>query len=541
MKRRIALRIFAFNALLVFLPVAAFSLLDSYERGLVDSLEQALAQQARITAAWLGQGRLDEKSATAALAAIGGRRTARFRVVDAEGRLLADSSDIAPTAASDSSGRSSEAVAIVEGEPLLYRFFSVPSRLWRRFLSPPEQSFSSADFYASAGPRLLGVEIQEALRGRYGSATRVSSGGQVSVTLYSAVPVYARGSLAGAVLVSQSTYRILRDLYAIRLDIARVFLGSLVAAAALSMLLALTIVGPLKRLSRSASLALAGSGAAASAFPESARGDEIGDLQRSLRGLVERLDERIRQTERFAADAAHEFRNPLAAIRSAAELAEGSADSADRSRFHSAIIEDAERLRAITDGLRRLSLAEGGADSSALAPVDAAEAARNAAVRARARCALEGRALEIDVLVPEGRAMPFAAVDPAAFDIILDNLLDNAASFAASRVRVVVSQAEGGRAIEIAIEDDGPGIPPEHLGRVFDRFFTWRPGEEKGRHTGLGLSLALALARSLGGTIEAGNCAGNRQAGEAAGADRGPEAKGEIGARFLLRLPAATR
>ena len=137
--------------------------------------------------------------------------------------------------------------------------------------------------------------------------------------------------------------------------------------------------------------------------------------------------------------------------------------------------------------------------------------------------------------------MPFAAVDPAAFDIILDNLLDNAASFAASRVRVVVSQAEGGRAIEIAIEDDGPGIPPEHLGRVFDRFFTWRPGEEKGRHTGLGLSLALALARSLGGTIEAGNCAGNRQAGEAAGADRGPEAKGEIGARFLLRLPAATR
>jgi two-component system, OmpR family, sensor histidine kinase ChvG len=555
-KRRIALRIFAFNALLVFLPVAAFSLLDSYERGLVDSLEQALAQQARITAAWLGQGRLDAKSAGAALAAIGGRRTARFRVVDAEGRLLADSSDIAPTSASgaaetgpvaaearaataearaataeakaasaDSSGRSPDAG--VSGEPLLYRFFSVPSRLWRRFLSPPEQPFSSADFYASAGPRLLGVEVQEALRGHYGSATRVSSGGQVSVTLYSAVPVYARGSVAGAVLVSQSTYRILRDLYAIRLDIARVFLGSLAAAAALSMLLALTIVGPLKRLSRSASLALAGSGAAASAFPESARGDEIGDLQRSLRGLVERLDERIRQTERFAADAAHEFRNPLAAIRSAAELAEGAAESADRSRFHRSIIEDSERLRAITDGLRRLSLAEGGADPSALAPVDAAEAARKACARSRARSALEGRKLEIDIDAPEGKAMPPIAVDPAALDIILDNLLDNAASFTTSRVRVAAWQTEGGRALAIAVEDDGPGIPPEHLGRVFDRFFTWRPGEERGCHTGLGLSLALALARSLGGTIEAGN---------RASADGGPEA---TGARFVLRLPAA--
>ncbi len=182
----------------------------------------------------------------------------------------------------------------------------------------------------------------------------MSSGGQLSVTLYSAVPVSAGGKAIGAVLVSQSTYRILRELYAIRLDIAKVFLGSLVAAAALSLILAITIVDPIKKLSAAASASLGASstrpspagarraappGEAAAAFPESRRSDEIGDLQRSLRAFALRLDERIRQTERFARRRRPRVPNPLAAIRSAAELAEGAGEAADRTRFHRAIAE----------------------------------------------------------------------------------------------------------------------------------------------------------------------------------------------------------
>ncbi len=187
-RSRIALRIFAFNALLVFLPVAAFSLLGSYERGIVDSLEQSLAQQARVTAAWLGRDaegpRLDPALAKRALAAIGARRTARFRVVDADGRLLADSSapgepapaEPTPEAAAPMRAAAAEAPAVLDGEsaivpggePLIYRFFSAPTRLWRHFLAPPAPALSSADFYASAGPRLLGSEVLEALAGKYG-------------------------------------------------------------------------------------------------------------------------------------------------------------------------------------------------------------------------------------------------------------------------------------------------------------------------------------------------------------------------------------
>lgn len=561
MKSRIALRILAFNVLLIFIPLVAFSLLGSYERGLVDSLEHALAQQARITAAWLGAGStkalpgdawpgaaapqaapgsakgapaaLDGRSARAALAAIGDRRTARFRVVDARGRLLADSSDVEAAAAgadaADQGASRAADSAGASGEPFLYRLFSSPSRLWRRFFAPPSPPFGSADFYAQSGDVLLGQEIKDALAGRYGAATRVSSGGQVSVTLYSAVPVYSGDRVVGAVLVSQSTYRILRELYAIRLDIAKIFALSLAAAAALSMLLALTIVGPVKKLSAAAASALGPSPRpgerAASAFPESSRGDEIGELQCSLRGLVSRLDDRALQTERFASDAAHEFRNPLASIRSAAELADLASSEEDRGRFHRAIIEDVDRLRAITEGLRRLSYAEGGSDSGERASVDVEAAARAACERARARCATE-RASPPAFAVEGAGGPAIAALESAALDVILDNLVGNAASFARGRVLVRLRgepQAKGRAArILLEVEDDGPGIPEEHLSRVFDRFFTYRPGDEGGRHTGLGLSLALALARSQGGSLEAGNRSGG-------------------GARFTLALPADKR
>ena len=539
-RSRIALRIFAFNALLVFLPVASLSLLGSYERGLVDSLEQSLAQQARITAAWLGQeatsSRLDSAMARHALAAIGDRRTARFRVVDALGRLLADSSDPAWGARTEAEGSPTEGsrdsvradirtdirTSQAEGEPLLYRLFSIPARLWRHFFAPPSPPLSAADYYASTGPRLLGSEVVEALDGRYGAATRVSSGGQVSVTLYSAVPVVAGGRVAGAVLVSQSTYRILRDLYSIRLDIGRVVLVSLVAAAALSLLLALTIVGPLRKLGAAA--------AASTPFPESRRGDEIGDLQRALRSLMLRLDERVRQTERFAADAAHEFRNPLAAIRSAAELAADAADPTDRSRLLRQVVEDTERLRAITEGLRRLSLVEGSAShgqaahaTDPAARVDVEAVVLTACERARTRCAAErGEGMILFEVEPgnmgPANAVGSAAVDPTALEVILDNLLGNAASFAKSLVRVTLDVEAAGHDLRLVVEDDGPGIPPEHLIRVFDRFFTWRPGEARGGHTGLGLSLALALARAAGGNIEAGN-------------------RPDGGARFVLHIP----
>ncbi|HOX18755.1 MAG TPA: ATP-binding protein [Spirochaetales bacterium] len=562
--------IFALDILLVFLPVASFLLLDTYERGLLDSLEQSLAQQARLCAAWLGGDALDAEAAREMIDAIGDRRTARYRVVDTEGRLLADSSgppgtDVeapeetgasltpkypgsrpagadpapdAPDAGNDEAADANAGIDPAANETFLYELLSTPARFWRRYFAPPRPAFGSADFY-SGKTVLDGVEIRAALEGRYGSATRVSSGGQVSVTLYSAVPVQRGGGVAGAVLVSQSTWRILSELYALRLDAGRVFLWSLSAAGLISVLLAFVLVAPVERLRRAAVTALDARAGPASAFPEFRRRDELGDLARAFRALLERLEDRMRRTEAFAADVSHEFRNPLAAIRSSAELAESAASAADRSRFHASIVAETERLSSLALGLRRLSAAEapGGererlelgaacravcARNPALSLSGAAggEAAARPAGRGAIRCRIEG---------PAGLAV---AMEASRLGSMLGNLVDNAASFARSEILVSFRPGAAGADagfVVITVEDDGPGIAAEHLERVFERFFSWRPagggdpvrtGAGAERHAGLGLSLAKVLAEAEGGTLRAGN-------------------REEGGARFTLRLPAA--
>lgn len=567
-RARVAYLIFALDILLVFLPVASFLLLDTYERGLLDSLEQSLAQQARLCAAWLGGAPLDAAAARAMIDAIGDRRTARYRVVDTEGRLLADSSgppepaagapqetgaspspeypgsraDVADSAAdAPSAGNDGAADAGIDpaaNETFLYQLLSTPARLWRRYFAPPRPAFGSADFY-SGKTVLDGVEIRAALDGRYGSATRVSSGGQVSVTLYSAVPVQRGGETAGAVLVSQSTWRILSELYALRLDAGRVFLWSLAAAGLISLLLAFVLVAPVERLRRAAVKALDARTDPASAFPEFRRRDELGDLARAFRALLERLEDRMRRTEAFAADVSHEFRNPLAAIRSSAELAESAASAADRSRFHASIVAETERLSSLALGLRRLSAAEapgGERERLELAAACRAVCARNPALAPSGepgreslaaghagsgaiRCRIEG---------PAGLAVTMEA---SRLGSILGNLVDNAASFARSEVSVSFRRGAAGDDpgfVVITVEDDGPGIEEGNLERVFERFFSWRPAEggegarsRAGveRHAGLGLSLAKAIAEAEGGTLRAGN-------------------REEGGARFTLRLPA---
>ncbi|MBN1242207.1 MAG: HAMP domain-containing protein [Spirochaetales bacterium] len=570
-RTRVAYLIFALDILLVFLPVASFLLLDTYERGLLDSLEQSLAQQARLCAAWLGGSPLDAASARDMIDAIGDRRTARYRVVDPEGRLLADSSG-PPEEAADTPGAKPgslsstyvvsrslevsvdggaspvEAAGATDGSPgvdpaanetFLYQLLSTPARLWRRYFAPPRPAFGSADFY-SGKTVLDGVEIRAALEGRYGSATRVSSGGQVSVTLYSAVPVLREGRPAGVVLVSQSTWRILSELYALRLDAGRVFLWSLVAAGLISLLLAFVLIAPVERLRRAAVTALDARADPASAFPDFRRRDEFGDLARAFRALLERLEDRMRRTEAFAADVSHEFRNPLAAIRSSAELAESASSAADRSRFHASIVAETERLSSLALGLRRISAAEapgGERERLELGAACRAVCARNPALALSgegdgedAACRPAGRsAIPCRIEGPAGLAV---AMEASRLGSMLGNLVDNAASFARSEVVVSFGSRDGApaaRFVEIRVEDDGPGIAAGNLERVFERFFSWRPdgGGEPGRaggsaerHAGLGLSLAKALAEAEGGTLRAEN-------------------RDEGGARFVLLLPAA--
>ena len=240
---RIGVRLLAFNALLVFLPAAGVLFLDTYERRLLADQERSMVLQGRVLAATLsGRGRLVDQEVLHTLVQLDQRSEARFRVIDRDARVLADSSRLGPKFLAEAGD---SAPAASSRESWLYRAGSLPFRLYRR-LGPPDPRPEPADVYG--GSALEGPEIRAALAGRYGAATRISSGGQRSVTLYSAIPILDGDKVVGAVVVSQSTYRILQALYDVRVGVFQVFLASLGAAVVLSLVLSKTIARPLVQL-----------------------------------------------------------------------------------------------------------------------------------------------------------------------------------------------------------------------------------------------------------------------------------------------------
>ncbi len=175
------------------------------------------------------------------------------------------------------------------------------------------------------------------------------------MTLHIAIPVRIEGTVEGAVLVSQSTGRILQALDAVRLDVFKVFLLSLGAAVVLSLVAATTIARPLAGLRRRAGDILDRRGRLRGGFVPSTRRDEIGDLERALAELTLQLEQHLRSTEAFAADVSHEFKNPLASIRTATDMALEDVTPGERRRFLQMIQKDVARMERLLSEAREIS------------------------------------------------------------------------------------------------------------------------------------------------------------------------------------------
>lgn len=495
---RIGLRLLAFNVLLVFLPLAGLLALDVFEEHFLAAQERAMVQQGRLLAAALAErGPIDPADAQAILVRLDRRVTARLRVVDPKGTLLADSSRLGPRRES----RDALRAAADPRDHWLYRLVSGAFRI----AGPGRSGGTEApveEFYEGSGP-LQGPEIQAALAGRYGAATRMSPG-QRSLTLYSAIPVGSDGGVVGAVLVSQSTWRLLQDLYDVRLAILQVFLASLVVAAVLSLLASTTIARPLARLRTEATALLDRRGRLRGRFSGSSRRDEIGDLARALAELSRRLEERSGFMESFAAEVSHAFKNPLAGIRSAVELLETTPDPERRARYRALVERDVARLERLLSTLREIARIDAELEDEAREAVPLGELLAGILEAFRLRF---GEKLHF-VLDAGGEEARVDAA-PARLAEAFENLVDNAASFAppGSEVRVALRR-EGAEAV-VEVRDQGPGIPEEHLERVFERFFSWRPAPdpEEGSlaHMGLGLAISRAVVEGYGGSLRARN------------------------------------
>ncbi len=541
--KRISMRLLAFNLLLLFLPMASLLYLDGYEKQLLETQEGSMIQQGRLLASAL-DGEDMAAQAASILTRMAGRVDSRLRVIDAKGKLLADSAapsrPAEPLGAQDAQGEGSpepglsapaaysaerssglsgaaKAMDAIVASPRanehpLYRVVVYPLNALRRLFLPPQAEYNNADFYSGAA-LFLGPEVQAALAGRYGAMTRLSTGGQVSVNLYSAIPIFGDlpGQVRGAVLVSRSTYGILVRLYELRLDIIRIFVISLLASLVLSILLALTITVPIGRLKAEAETALDGSGRLRGRFTGLKRKDEIGDLSRALAALADKLKKRIAYIDGFTADLMHELKNPLAAIRGAAELALGS--PAKEEALLTGIRDEELRMERLLAGLREISGIDNGLQAERVEELDLAALIPG----------ILGRYPHKDypsvsvgfVSGVEGPALARMNADRLVQLIV--NPVDNAVSFAPPGSRVAVALDYAGGFYRVSIRDRGPGFPPGMEGRLFERFYSDRPEGDapdgaaqsgaKG-HSGLGLAIVKAIAEGYGGSCSIANAPG---------------------------------
>ncbi len=514
----INIQISIFLILVAFIPVAAMMMLKTYESQMLTMMENSNVQQARIVAASLA---LNPDKPKELLINMKGKFDSRIRILSRDGELLADSSTLEKDSdeaslqevdyssrtryAAESSAKSDKSSKTAANNTFIYRLFSIPVRVYRK-LRPPAASFTSADFYSG---KIIydGEEVKAAQEGRYGAKTRISGGGQVSVTLYSAMPVMQEEQVIGIVLVSRSTWRILQNLYELRIDLAKVFLWSLLFILIVAVFLTFRISYPLKKLARQTSECADKKGRIDASLVEKFTGlkrrDEIGDLSRSFKTLIHKLDSKIKYTQAFASDVNHEFKNPLAAIRSSTEILRDSSDEKEKENFTQAIIDEVSHLEHLLNGVRGISKIEGADLPKENIPLlTFTKNISDSILKNNPDTSIEFLTKDLPDTI---------LIQPDYYERILSNLIENAAGFA-KHIKLkleMINRGKGNTSLIIKVSDDGPGISGDDISKIFDRFYSNRANslpDAKARiaHTGLGLSIVKAICDEMEGEIVVG-------------------------------------
>lgn len=508
-----------FNIILVFFPIGSLLTLDTYEKQLLDSLERNMVQQGRVlSSALMGHEDVLDQRADEILENLAARTESRIRVVDSQGFLLADSVvqqiwtppvPLAKTIVSRSVEYVDEAVKENTGrDSLLYRIAVYPMNIIRNLLVPPEPPQTSTDIYGESG-LLEGPEISSALEGRYGAATRITTG-ERSVTLYSAIPILAENGVSGVVLVSQSSYKILADLYELRLDVTRIFFLAILAAVVISLILSWTITIPVHRLRVLSDSILDHRGKLLGTIPPGRGGDEIALLRTSLHRFSVKLEQRQNYIDSFLADTVHEINNPVTGVITSLELARDTLETESSgdirfdkaSFFLSSAEEEIHRVQNFVASLREINYLENRLDEEVVEEVELTEFLYSF-THVHGPGLLERKGIILDLKLSNDPT--FLIINPERLNQALVNIIDNAESFSPDGGTISLSLVKSKESLSIIIGDQGQGIPTGSEDMILRRFFSDRPdGTSKG-HSGLGLSIVKAIVEGAGGKISVGS------------------------------------
>ena len=375
-------------------------------------------------------------------------------------------------------------------------------------------------------------EVATALTGTSVPIVRVNDKGELVVSV--AVPIQRMRAVLGVLLLSTRGGDIDNIVSAERWGIVRVSLFAAAVTIVLSIILANTIAGPVQRLSAAAESVRHSVKARAQIPNFTDRTDEIGHLSGALRDMTNALYKRIDAIESFAADVAHELKNPLTSLRSATETLPLAKNDDSRERLMEIIKHDVKRLDRLISDISDASRLDAELAREDATAVDMAELLRTTVSLFNDIHRDDTPEVVLDIAYAPG-AWPYRVMGhDSRLSQVIVNLLDNAISFSPPGGRVAVLVRRMGHEIQISVEDEGPGIPDENLERIFERFYTDRPQENFGQNSGLGLNISRQIAVAHGGRLWAEN-----RPPKGVGRGKGDASVGRSGgARFVMRLPA---
>ena len=357
----------------------------------------------------------------------------------------------------------------------------------------------------------------EALQGEAAYARRRLPEGRMHLSV--GVPVQSYRQVLGALVISGTDKSIEENIRAVRLDIMKVFALVFAVTALLSFYLARTITRPIERLA--AERLRLGMNRQHKIPDFRKRRDEIGELSGTLIAMTDALWQRLDAIERFAADVAHEIKNPLTSLRSAVETASRVKDAGQQQKLMAVILDDVKRLDRLISDISDASRLDSELSRADMETVDVG-IMLTTLVGIYTAVPKEGGP-RFRVALPPGDKLLVTGLETRLGQVVR-NLVTNAISFSPPDGTITVTGGREGSFVVFTVEDEGPGIPENKLADIFNRFYTERPkGERFGTHSGLGLSISKQIVDAHGGTIIAEN--------------RMDSAGQVVGARFTVRLP----
>ena len=495
-------RILIVNILPLALLGGGLFYLDSYRTQLINERFKLARIEAQITAEALAGATRERQDAL--LVQIGKEQRMRVRLFDENGLLVADS-------------------FALDEEPA-FTFDDIEDDTW-------EQQFArwldqAVDAIVSAEPVTDYVEPEAQEADAWPELARAREEGVSQIGLYDwrdgspVITAAAPVGLNGATLFTvRNPVDITESVRSARSALGIAVLLVLFASAMLSLFLARTIVTPLRELARAAVRVRQGRQREVEVPRLPQRSDEIGQLARAVSDMTGALRQRIDAVDSFAADVAHEIKNPLASLRSAIESLPRVDDPDLKRELTEIATHDVRRIDRLVSEISDASRIDAEMSRATLERIDMADLVRAIIGSRKQRAENQNHRIELET---RGFAANVMGVG-ARLERVVENLLDNAVSFSPPKAPIEVTIDNDGECVTLTVSDHGPGIPEDAREKVFQRFHSVRPeAEDFGNHSGLGLAIARAIAEAHDGSLTA-------KARE----------DGQPGARLRFRLPSA--